>query len=291
MSKIISYKGGKKLPRSKLKELIDEISNENISKSKKEEDMVIAKSIKKTRTTKTTRASKSSNTTKKTSKSSTSKEKSKIKKSPKSTKKITKKSTKFVNIAEYYDLPYRYNQTVVKVLAQNPNTLFIYWDISDADIENFKKTYGDNFFNITKPVLVIHNVTDNYSFEVNINDFANNWYVHVDNTKCKYSVELGRRPNQSETIRNGINSKVTDFINISFSNTIEMPNDHILFLKTNDKIYFKNIKTNKITEKIFNEEKHSSNFKALYKDYELPENGNRFDFQNPSSQTPTSNVM
>ena len=45
-------------------------------------------------------------------------------------RKTTKKK---VEIVEYYDLPYRYNQTVVKVLAQTPNTLFVYWDISDDD--------------------------------------------------------------------------------------------------------------------------------------------------------------
>ena len=34
---------------------------------------------------------------------------------------------------EYYDLPYRYNQTIVRILAQTPTTLFVYWDISDDD--------------------------------------------------------------------------------------------------------------------------------------------------------------
>ena len=36
---------------------------------------------------------------------------------------------KFLN--EFYDIPYTYNETTVKVLAQNPTTLFVYWDISD----------------------------------------------------------------------------------------------------------------------------------------------------------------
>ena len=84
----------------------------------------------------------------------------------------------FVDIPEYYDLPYKYEKTVVKVLYQNPNTLFVYWDISDDDINGFKKAYGDNFFYVTKPVLVIHNISDGYSFEIEVNDFANvNEYV------------------------------------------------------------------------------------------------------------------
>ena len=198
---------------------------------------------------------------------------------------------KFVDIPEYYDLPYKYEKTVVKVLYQNPNTLFVYWDISDDDINGFKKAYGDNFFYITKPVLVIHNISDGYSFEIEVNDFANNWYIHVSDAKCKYNVELGRRPSQSAKIENLAEHRMDDFINVSYSNTIEMPNDHILFFKNNDKIYFKNIKTNKVTEKIINLKRDSKNIKSIYDKYNLSDREDRFDFNNPSSQNPTSNVM
>ena len=102
--------------------------------------------------------------------------------------------TQKIEIIEYYDLPYRYNQTVVRVLAQTPTTLFIYWDISDVDRANFVKQYGKDFFNNTKPVLVIHNNTMHYSFEIEIDDFANSWYLHVNDANCEYTVELGRRP-------------------------------------------------------------------------------------------------
>lgn len=198
---------------------------------------------------------------------------------------------KFVDIPEYYDLPYKYEKNVVKVLYQNPNTLFVYWDISDDDINGFKKAYGDNFFYVTKPVLVIHNITDGYSFEIEVNDFANNWYIHVSDAKCKYNVELGRRPSQSAKIENLAEHRMDNFINVSYSNTIEMPNDHILFFKNNDKIYFKNIKTNKVTEKIINLKRDSKNIKSIYDKYNLSDREDRFDFNNPSSQNPTSNVM
>jgi len=70
-------------------------------------------------------------------------------------KKPTTISGEEFSIAEYYDLPYRYNQTIVKLLYQTPTTLFIYWDISDEDREKFKETYGEDFFEKTKPVLVV----------------------------------------------------------------------------------------------------------------------------------------
>ena len=200
-------------------------------------------------------------------------------------------SEEFVDIPEYYDLPYKYEKTVVKVLYQNPTTLFVYWDISDDDINGFKKAYGDNFFYVTRPVLVIHNITDGYSFEIDINDFANNWYIHVSDAKCKYNVELGRRPSQSAKIENIAEHRMDDFINVSYSNTVEMPNDHILYFKDNDKIYFKNIKTNKVTEKVINLKRDSKGIKSIYDKYNLSDNDDRFDFNNPSSQNPTSNVM
>ena len=217
-------------------------------------------------------------TTKKTTLKTVSKKDSKIKKSKKTSPKIIP-----INPIEYYDLPYRYNQTVVKVLAQNPNTLFVYWDVSDSDRDNFEKLYGKDFFYKTKPVLVIHNLTNNYTFEIDINDFANNWYVNVNDTKCKYLIELGRRPIDNEEYSIPVN-----YLNVAFSNTIEIPNDHILFFKENDRIYFKNIKTNKVTEKIFKNKTYYNNLKSIYQNYNLSEENNKFDFKNPSSQNPTS---
>ena len=145
-------------------------------------------------TTKKASSSKSTSTTKK--KTTTSKKVSAVKKTTasKTAKKATTKKTsvKKPEVLEYYDLPYRYNQTVIKVLAQTPTTLFIYWDISDEDRENYKKQYGENFFDITKPVLIVYNDTLGYNFEVEINDFANSWYLHVADSKCDYRIELGR---------------------------------------------------------------------------------------------------
>lgn len=168
----------------------------------------------------------------------------------KTTKKVTKttatqKSTKKekVEIIEYYDLPYRYNQTVVKVLAQTPNTLFVYWDISDDDKNKYIEEYGEYFFNNTKPVLIVHNLTMNYSFEIDINDFANSWYLNVADSNCDYKIELGRRPiNEYVTINN-------NYLYIANSNNIDAPNDHILFDNLSKFVYFRNVKTNATTKK------------------------------------------
>ena len=159
----------------------------------------------------------------------------------------TAQSKKIAEVVEYYDLPYRYNETIVKILYQTPDTLFVYWDIADSDRENYIKQYGENFFNITRPVLIIHNDTMNYSFEIPINDFANSWYLHVNDSKCDYRVELGRRPNYyNEEATKEIQEKIhTDYIPVSSSNEIESPNDHVLFnTNENNTIKIRNVKNN-----------------------------------------------
>ena len=155
------------------------------------------------------------------------------------------KKKPLAEVIEYYDLPYRYNETIVKVLYQTPDTLFVYWDIADSDRENYIKQYGENFFNITRPVLIVHNDSMNYSFEIPINDFANSWYLHINDSKCNYRVELGRRPNYyNQEVAKEIEENIkTDYIYVSSSNRIESPNDRVLFnTNPNNTIKFRNIK-------------------------------------------------
>ena len=192
-----------------------------------------------------------------TTSSKSEKSKTKTSKTKISTQKTTK--TEPVSIIEHYELPYRYNETIVKILYQTPNTLFVYWDISDKDRKKYLEQYGENFFEVTHPILIVYNDTYNYSFEIPINDFANSWYLRVNDSKCNYRVELGRKPNyipQPQVKVSNIDESTTDskieapktivtnYIYISTSNLIELPNDHVLF-KTNENntIKFRNVKT------------------------------------------------
>ncbi len=219
-------------------------------------------------------------------KSTTKKASSKKATSPKKTTKNIKKA----EILEYYDLPYRYNETTVKVLAQTPNTLFVYWDISDDDKKSYIEKYGEYFFNNTKPVLVVHNKTNNSTFEVDINDFANSWYLHILDSDCDYQIDLGRRPiNNYVSIEN-------DYLYVTSSNEMETPNDHILFDHLNNNIYFKNVKTNttskknianlSLLKKISKISDIKNFYQALYPEEMI--NFERLDLSNPSSSNPTS---
>ena len=152
---------------------------------------------------------------------------------------------------EYYDLPYRYNETIVTILAQTPKRLFVYWDISDKDRESYKKAFGDDFFEKTYPVLLVHNEEMDYTFEVPINDFANSWYLDIQDSKKNYVVQLGRKFRNVEQARKvdlGIIKEEhinfqNDFIYITDSNRLESPNDHILFELLTNKVKYRNVKT------------------------------------------------
>ena len=272
-----------------------------LEKNKKETKKTTStakKTAKKTATTKKTTTTKASakkttstkkvttkkTTTKKT--ATTTKKKTTTKKSP-AKKVATKKAvSNKVEIVEYYDLPYRYNQTIVKLLAQTPTNLFVYWDISDDDRKAYEEKYGDNFFETTRPVLIVYNDTKGYSFEVEINDFANSWYLHVSDSKCDYRIELGRRPIYKT-------EKLTDdYIYVSTSNEIESPNDRILFDSVGDRVFFRDVKTGIETEKsIYNISllKHMGKIYNIYDLYKAIYNNENieeiYDLYNPSSSS------
>ena len=139
-----------------------------------------------------------------------------------------------------------------------------------------EQKYGDRFFYETKPILLVHNQTLNYSFEIEIDDFTNSWYLHTPTSDCVFNIELGRK---RITNCNDISIDTNDnLLHISSSNTIESPNDHVLKDTLNKPVYFKNIKTNEL------EERKVSNLNAIQNIYNIFEFYGEDEFeQNPSS--------
>ena len=263
------------MPRKTKEQKEKELENKTTSTKKTNSKIPTTKTASKTTSSKKTAKSANSKTTSKTTgtKKATNNTTAKRSNNKKTTnkvakktvaKKVTKRVSKPLETVEYYDLPYRYNQTVIKLLAQTPTTLFIYWDISDKDRKTFEEQYGENFFNETRPVLIVHNDTLNYSFEVEINDFANSWYLHVADSKCDYRIELGRRP-----IVKKDKLEHTDYIYVTTSNELEAPNDRILFNKEQKMVYFRNVKTGATQEKQFASLSFMRNMGKIYNIYDL----------------------
>lgn len=201
------------------------------------------------------------------------------------------------HLLEYYDLPFRYNETVVKILAQTPKRLFVYWDIANKDKQTYLNAFGENFFQDTYPVLLVHNENKDNTYEVAINDFANSWYLDISNPRDKYTIQLGRKFKFDRKPR--INSKIqendihlkNDYLFITMSNELEVPNDHILFEECKPYVTYRNVKTRQeeikdLTNTIFKNEL-TTLYQELYND---EVDGEIFDMLNPSSMGTSSSI-
>ena len=261
------------MPRKTKDEEVKKVTKTNSKKANTVEVDKKSTSIKKATKTatskKTTTTQKKSTTTKETTKKNstaakTTKKTATKKAATKTTRKrTTTKKAKPVITTEYYDLPAVYNRTIVKILAQTPSSLFVYWEISEDDKKKLQEQYGESFFQNTKPYLVITNETMNYSFETEINDYANSWYIHIHDSSCKYGVQL---------IRKSINHNTDNshsVINIISSNEIATPNDHILFDKLGKTVFFRDVKSNREVGKDISSLSFISNIGRVYNIYDL----------------------
>ncbi len=259
---------------------------ENKTKTSKTKAKKVAKSSTSHDTKKTT--TKKAPVKKTVSKNSKSKKKTnkKIIKSAKTISLVNKLLRKNVEILQYFELPYRYNETTVKILAQTPKTLFVYWDIADHDMDQYKLNYGENFFNETYPVLLVKNETYGYVEEITINDFANSWYLQIKDPNSKYSIELGRKYKNKSKFE-------SPYIYVKDSNEMIVPNNKVLFDTLKPSIKYKNVKTNEVTYKNINNIIKDGQILDLYRLYQFIYNTENitesFDFlNNPSSGNPTS---
>lgn len=202
---------------------------------------------------------------------------------------------------EYYDLPYRYNETVVKILAQTPKRMFVYWDISDNDREKYVKTFGEDFFYKTYPVLLLYNEDKKYIKEIQIDDFANSWYIDIQDPKTKYTIQLGRKFRDYSSLVNIDMQRVqensiilhTDYLPLANSNVLEIPNDHVLLEDLPNFVVFRNVKTNQETVKDLRKFKaafgNNYGVKEFYEEHYKDEiSEGMFDMANPSSNLTSS---
>lgn len=239
----------------------------------------------KTEKSKTSKTSSVTNKKNKTSKANTSSNKKsssmkKVNNRKVTTRKTSAKKEELNSYAiEYFDLPYRYNETIVKLLVQTTKRLFVYWDISDKDKEYFINLFGNEFFNETVPFLRIINESMNYSFDIEINDFANSWYININDENCKYHVELYRKfknnniDNDIKNLIQNINQQNNNFnldnnIFISASNKMTSPNDKVLSANYTypRSIEYRNIKTNISSYKVIDKQPNMEFYSTFFKE-------------------------
>lgn len=110
-----------------------------------------------------------------------------------------------------YYLPLNYNDNKIVLLVRDPYRLFAYWEISNEKRESFINQFGQDAWNRSKPVLKVTNVTNSEVYFVDIDEFANNWYLEVNQPNCYFTAEIGRLFNSEH------------FVTFASSNSIHTP--------------------------------------------------------------------
>jgi hypothetical protein len=112
-------------------------------------------------------------------------------------------------------------KTEIVLLIKNPFWLYTYWNIYEETVENFELINGKNSWNSSQPFLRVYNHSTNYMYDIQINDFANSWYIKVDNPNNHYSIKFGRKFSCGK------------FIEIITSNTVLTPPNDVSYIDRN----------------------------------------------------------
>ncbi len=136
-------------------------------------------------------------------------------------------NTKFCHAQDNYfapprpqELPAFYDQDKIILQVRDPRWLHAYWELRDQTVQDLKNKLGQDFYQ-AKKVLRVYDVTNiifngsnaNRFFDIQINNFANSWYVDTDGPGRSWCVDLGLM------LANG------SFITILRSNVVQTPLD------------------------------------------------------------------
>jgi len=100
--------------------------------------------------------------------------------------------------ARVQELPAFYNQDKIILQVRDPRWLHSYWEMRSQTIDDLKRKLGDDFYR-AKKVLRAYDVTNiifngfnaNRFFDIQVNDFANSWYIDTDGPGRAWCVDLG----------------------------------------------------------------------------------------------------
>lgn len=130
---------------------------------------------------------------------------------------------------------FNYNETILKILISEIDTIFVYWHISEEYNNKFKERYGKDFFDKTKEKLILRNIKRGKEQEIELEDNTNNYYIKFGYANSIYQVEITRV---------GIENN-EDYGYSIISNKIRTPNIKILLSNYKENsIKFKNLKYN-----------------------------------------------
>jgi hypothetical protein len=114
-------------------------------------------------------------------------------------------NTKFSHSQDTYftpvraqDLPHTYDQDKIILQVRDPRWLHTYWEMREQTVEGLKNKLGEEYLR-SKKVLRVYDVTNinfngsnaNRFFDIQINDYANSWYIDTNGPGRAWCVDLG----------------------------------------------------------------------------------------------------
>lgn len=87
----------------------------------------------------------------------------------------------------------RYNETVVHVIARDPEWAFVFWDVKDDTFDELRANpaFSSLFLRVVKESA--SEGKPGGSFEVVVGDEDDHWYLHLPDEGCSYRVDLNAR--------------------------------------------------------------------------------------------------
>lgn len=92
------------------------------------------------------------------------------------------------------EFPVHYDKTQVNLLVRDPEWLYAYWEITATAQTDFSREFG-NSWDISKPILRVYDVTGDEGskyYDIQIQDYADSWYIHVGKPNHTFFVDVGR---------------------------------------------------------------------------------------------------
>jgi hypothetical protein len=96
------------------------------------------------------------------------------------------------------DLPSQYDRDTIVLQVRDPHWLHSYWEIRGSTFQRLKGELGDYFYKAKKVLrvydvshIVFNGTNAHKSFDIQIDDYANNWYIDANGPGRSWCVDLG----------------------------------------------------------------------------------------------------
>jgi len=89
-----------------------------------------------------------------------------------------------------YHLPHKYGETFIVLMIRDPQNIFAYWEVAEKTINEITAKYGEHKLKDSK--LAIRLSWPEHQEIITVNDYAESWYISLENRGIPLFGELGK---------------------------------------------------------------------------------------------------